>query len=128
MREAIRLFQASTGVALAADFSGDPNGSMGFERPEQASSWLQDRAGSAAFCLWTGGGRTRVQEPQLLLLPTALPASLEAEMSRNLTGGPGTFLQVALAEEFLKRRIPLGSTFKTSRIQEEAAGQVRRTS
>jgi hypothetical protein len=33
-------------------------------------------------------------------------------------------LQVARAEEFLKRRIPVGSTFKTSRVQEEATGQV----
>jgi hypothetical protein len=31
--------------------------------------------------------------------------------------------QVARAEEFLKRRIPLGSTTKTSRIQEEGTGQ-----
>lgn len=35
-------------------------------------------------------------------------------------------MQVAKAEEFLKRRIPVGSTFKTSRIQEEATGQVGR--
>jgi hypothetical protein len=33
--------------------------------------------------------------------------------------------QVARAEEFLKRRIPIGTTVKASRIQEEATGQVR---
>jgi hypothetical protein len=35
VREAIRLFQASTGVALATDNVADPIIGGGFERPEQ---------------------------------------------------------------------------------------------
>jgi hypothetical protein len=33
--------------------------------------------------------------------------------------------QVNRAEEFLKRRIPVGSTFKKSRIEDEAGAQVK---
>ena len=44
VREAIRLFQASTGVALAADHAGDPTRAMGFERPEHVSANILSRA------------------------------------------------------------------------------------